>query len=149
MNFLLRPCEDDTLAYAQKCMERGQAEGAITANRRPLTGHETALVARRATQDGFLRLGVCVFYEPDPGVLWLDMLFVEPEFRRQSVGWHLLLETRLFAVSQHFRELSFGTLLTNVPMRALMRREPGFFVSYEMDGQSLVFSERLARRATR
>ncbi len=149
MNFLLKPCEDNTLAYAQKCMERGQVEGAIPANRRPLTGHETALIARRATQDGFLRLGVSVFYEPEPGLLWLDMLFVEPEFRRQNVGWQLLLETRAHAVSQQFREMSFGTLLTNMPMRALVRREPGFFMSAEVHGPALVFSERLARRATR
>ncbi|WP_107341053.1 GNAT family N-acetyltransferase [Agrobacterium pusense] len=149
MNFLLKPCEDDTLVYAQNCMERGQAEGAIPANRRPLTGHETALIARRATQDGFPRLGVSVFYEPEPGVLWLDMLFVEPEFRRQNVGWHLLLETRSFAVSQQFREMSFGTLMTNAPMRALVRREPGFFMMSEVHGQAIVFFERLARRATR
>ncbi|MDR6702960.1 GNAT family N-acetyltransferase [Agrobacterium tumefaciens] len=149
MNFLLKPCEENVLAYAQRCMERGQAEGAIPANRRPLSGHEMALIARRSTQDGYLNLGISVFYEPEPGTLWLDILFVEPEFRRQNVGWQLLEETRLFAVSQQFREIALGTLATNAPMRAFMARAPGLFHAERDNDGHVYFSERLARRAAR
>lgn len=149
MAFALLPCTGSTLAYARRCMEKGQHEGAIPANRSVLTGDETAIVARFATQDGYLNQGISVFYEAEPNVVWLDILFVEPEFRRRNVGWHLLEETRAFAVRQRFKEITLGTLSSNMPMRALMAKAPGLFYAAQVGATAYVFSERLSRRASR
>ncbi len=148
MQFNTLACTGKTLAYAQRCMEKAQAEGAVPANRKALTGDETAILSRFATQDGFINLGISVFYEPEPGLIWLDLLFVEPEYRRRNIGWHLLEETRLFAVQQRFQEISLGTLASNAPMRALMNKAPGLFNALPSRDGNVCFFERLARRAS-
>ncbi|NTF32327.1 GNAT family N-acetyltransferase [Rhizobium skierniewicense] len=131
-------------------MENAKAEGIIPANRKSLTGDETAILARFATQDGFINQGISVFYEADAGLVWLDLLYVEPEYRRQNIGWHLIEETRAFAVQQRFREIALGTMASNAPMRALMAKAPGLFREELRDHDGPVhFSERLARSAAR
>lgn len=149
MPFSLLPCSGNILTYAQRCMEKAQAEGAVPANRKALTGDETAIVARFATQDGFIKQGISVFYEAEPGLIWIDLLYVEPEYRRRNIGWHLIEETRSFAVQQRFQEISLGTLASNAPMRALMAKAPGLFGTRVSRVGDICFSERLLRRAVR
>lgn len=147
MQFNTLACTGKTLAYAKRCMEKSQAEAAIPANRKDLTGDETAIVARFATQDGFINLGVSVFYEPEPGLVWLDLLFVEPGYRRRNIGWHLLEATRLFAVEQRFQEIAFGTLASNAAMRGLMSKAPGLYETKQGSNGEFYFAERLLRGA--
>ncbi|WP_421358159.1 GNAT family N-acetyltransferase [Agrobacterium rosae] len=149
MQFDTLACTGKTLAYAQRCMEKAQAEGMVPADRSPLNGGETAIIARFATQDGFLNQGISVFYEADTGLIWLDLLFVEPEYRRRNIGWHLLEATRSFAVQQRFQEIALGTMASNAPMRGLMMKAPGLFQGDMDRWGSVCFSERLARRASR
>lgn len=150
MQFATLPCTGTTLTYAQLCMLRAQHEGAVPADRKPLSGNETAIVARFATQDGFINRGIVVFREPQSGLLWIDLLYVEPEFRRQNIGWLLLSEARNFASHQRFREVSLGTMVSNTPMRSLMARAPGLFhAENDPARNAIIFSERLTRRAAR
>lgn len=150
MQFATLPCTGTILSYAQRCMLRAQHEGAVPANRKPLSGNETAIVARFATQDGFINRGIVVFREPTPNLLWIDLLYVEHEFRRQNIGWLLLSEARNFASHQRFREVSLGTLAKNAPMRSLMARAPGLFhAENDPARNAIIFTERLARRAAR
>lgn len=149
MQFNTLACTGKTLAYAQRCMEKAQAEGAVPANRRALTGNETAILSRYSAQDGFINLGVAVFCEPEPGLISLDLLFVEPEYRRRNIGWHLLEETRLFAVQQRFQEISLDALASNAPMHALMAKAPGLFNALPCRDGNVYFYERLVRRASR
>lgn len=150
MNIVLFPCHGKSLLYARRCFQTAQAEGAIPANRSSLSGDETVLIARRATQDRYLNLGISVFYEPEPELLWLDLLYVEPEFRRQNIGFSLVEATRNFAVEQRYGRLSLGTMPGNHPMLSLMRRAPGFFSEVPTKNRDAVFfSEGLGRRAVR
>ena len=147
MEFVFLPLTGNVLTYALRCMEKAKSEGCVRAQRATFTGSEMAIVARYPTQDGFIRRGISVFYEAEPGLVWLDLLYVEPEFRRQNIGWQLIEKTRSFAVQQRFREIALGTLTSNAPMRSLMAKAPGFFHAEDYRPDAICFSERLSRRA--
>lgn len=149
MDFVFLPLAGNVLTYAQSCLEKARADGSVPKSLPFFSGEETAFIARFPTQDGFTRRGIAVFYEEERGNLWLDLLYVEPEFRRQNVGWQLIEKTRAFAVQQRFRSLSIGVLASNAPMRALMVKAPGLFQSAPDSDGSIYFSEHLSRRAVR
>lgn len=149
MDIAFLPLSGSVLTYAQSCLEKARADGSVPKSVPFFNGEETAFVARFPTHDGFIRRGIAVFYEEERGNLWLDLLYVEPEFRRQNVGWQLIEKTRSFAVQQRFSSLSIGVLASNAPMRALMGKAPGLFQPTTDSDGKIYFSEHLSRRAVR
>ncbi|CDZ43074.1 Hypothetical protein NGAL_HAMBI1146_58470 [Neorhizobium galegae bv. officinalis] len=122
MEYSRVPCEGRPKEIAVGMMLAGQAQGFIPADRSPLTGHEELILARQPTHDGYLNVGVAVFYPPqNSDCLWLDILYVAPEFRRRGVGRELVSQVRQIAAEGGYAEFSIGTMLNNAPMLALLK----------------------------
>jgi len=67
--------------------------------------------------------GFATFYETTDGRLWLDLLWVEPAWRRRGVGRQLLEAVRQAARARNLAGVAQGHAEHNAPMLALMRRE--------------------------
>lgn len=128
--------DEHLLDQARRMMAKGQAEGAIPAERRELCGDESAIFA--FCDSGIT--GVAVVYAPDEKCLWLDILYVQPEHRRQGIATALIEEAYAVARISGLASLEFGTLVSNGPMQALATRA-GF-------GQPVVYMERPVHRET-
>lgn len=62
-------------------------------------------------------------YCPSTGKqLWLDVLWVEPDYRRRGIAMQLLHEVELTARRRHFRGVALGHETGNAAMIALMER---------------------------
>lgn len=92
------------------------AAGDITDHRQPPTGEEAVVWCGPADAP----LGFATFFPVSEARLWLDVLYVAPDWRRQGIGRALIS-----AVAKVGRErlgchrIEFGTLLRNVAMQAL------------------------------
>ena len=114
------PCDDRWKSIADAMMRAGQVEGMIPADREPLNGGEEMFLARQATHDGFLNAGIAVFYPPENYQgLWLDILYVSPEFHRRGIARTLVALVRQEAVDGGHEQFGFGTILHNKPMLSL------------------------------
>ncbi len=139
MNYDRFPCSGQYREAAMRMMLAGQAEGFIPSNRSPLVGSEELILARQATHDGYINAGVAVFYQPeDAHCLWLDVLYVAPEYRRQGIGRALVTLVRQNAIDAGLSEFSVGTMLDNAPMLSLLK-------SVGMTGGLVFFDERIGR----
>lgn len=66
--------------------------------------------------------GFATFYETTDGRLWLDVLWVEPAWRRRGAGRLLLEAVRQAARSAGLAGVACGHAEHNAPMVALMQR---------------------------
>ncbi|WP_449255162.1 GNAT family N-acetyltransferase [Bosea sp. (in: a-proteobacteria)] len=83
----------------------GQAEGVFTRHRLPPTGDEqAAVVGDPAAPDGF-----ALFYEARPRCLWLDLIWVSPTHRRQSIGGLMMTAIREHAKAMGYERIELGT----------------------------------------
>lgn len=122
MDFETFPYADEMAALADRCMAAGQAEGVIPADRSALHDRHRVVVARWAAHDGYIIGAVAVIQQPeDADYLWLDILYVMPEFRRRGIGRQLIGEVRRIAMAEGFGLLGLGTTSANVAMLSLVR----------------------------
>ncbi len=84
----------------------GQAEGVFTRHRHAPTGDEQAAVfGDPAAPDGF-----ALFYEAGPRRLWLDLIWVRPTHRRQSIGGLMMAAIREHAKAMGYERIELGTI---------------------------------------
>ncbi|MEH6691311.1 MAG: GNAT family N-acetyltransferase [Pseudorhizobium pelagicum] len=116
------PCAGSWKDTADALMAAGQAEGMIPTDRESLTGEEEVIIARQLTHDGYINAGIAVFYLPENyDGLWLDILYVKPEYRRRGIGRVLVSLVRQVAIDAGHDQFGLGTMLHNAPMLALAR----------------------------
>jgi GNAT superfamily N-acetyltransferase len=117
----------------------------------PLLGAVAAI--RRATHDDYIYAGIAGFCSPEPGVIWLDLLYVAPEFRRRGMGKQLIEAVRHRAKSNGFLRYGLGTLPSNYPMLSLVARCGGLKVDQDLSSRDgLYFFENfgpLSKQAAR
>lgn len=123
--------DGDRLHRAQAMMSLGQKEGAIPADRPPLDGDEDAIFALSGNET----VGVAVFFKPkDENELWLDILYVFSDFRRQGIGAALVECVWRRAGALGLARVRFGTLASNKAMQGLAERKAfGGSVYYERE----------------
>lgn len=101
------------LAAVHEGFAQAVAEGAITRFREPPTGEESIVwIGLSGPLEGF-----ATYFDVGHGRLWLDILWVHPERRRQGIGSRLL--DAVVARAGGFEQLMLGTTVRNGPMRAM------------------------------
>lgn len=101
-------------------LARVQAAGEVTRDRKPFTGGEEYVCCRWADD---AMVAWAVFYQPeDYGKIWLDVIFVEPKFRRLGLGMSLLMKVMIAARERGLAGVSLGTGCDNSAMQALARQ---------------------------
>lgn len=101
------------LAAVRERFAQAVAEGAITRFREPPTGEESIVWI----SDGAALHGFATYFDVGHGRLWLDVLWVWPERRRQGIGGRLL--DAVVARAGGFEQVMFGTLAGNGAMQGL------------------------------
>ncbi len=101
-------------------LARVQAAGEVTRDRKPFGGGEE-YVCCRGYNDAMVAWAV--FYQPESyDKMWLDAIYVEPQFTRLGLGItllvHVMRETRVRGLAG----VSLGTGCDNAAMQALARK---------------------------
>lgn len=125
---------DEQRAFVNACFIAGQAENAFPAHRSPPADGETVILA--AVDDEYA--GFASFYIPEHiPLVWLDLLYVEPAYRRRSVGTILAAGVMAFAQREGL-PFECGTLVGNEAMRALA-------ASLGLEGSSILYRKEPVR----
>jgi GNAT superfamily N-acetyltransferase len=106
------PIAGPLLEQVRQALEAGQAEGAFASDRQLPTKDEIFWAGER---DAVTALLTCVH---DPAGLWLDLLYVRPEHRRQGMATALINAAAASAKARGFTGLSLGSLFGNRTMNA-------------------------------
>ncbi|MBD9390152.1 GNAT family N-acetyltransferase [Agrobacterium sp. AGB01] len=115
-------------SYADLAMGAAKLEGAIPVDRKALDGTEHWAMIRYATDDGYINAGIAIFYSPEPGLIWIDFLYVAPDFRRRGIATRLIEGIRQQAKADGYLRYGLGTLPGNYPMLSLIGRCGGLKV---------------------
>jgi len=100
----------DSMEFARRAIRAGIEEGAFLPEFSEPTGTEQAAVAYDAA--GKI-IGIATYYRPDDtNFLWLNMLWVVPECRRQTIGSHLVSAV-IAAAARAELPINLGVLVTN------------------------------------
>lgn len=112
------------LKSVRRGFKAAQAEGAITNLRATPTGDEACVYIGAPANPG----GFATFYDVDHGRVWLDVLYVHPDFRRLGIATGLLALLETSCAAAGWRHILFGTSADNAPMRALIEKKRGLAV---------------------
>lgn len=116
----LQELRDDAKARTFVHDRLGQAQAAGLIPQRKPPADDSGVAIAVAPSDHWA--GFATFYETTDGRLWLDVLWVEPDWRRRGVGRQLLEAVRHAARSCDLAGVALGHAEHNAPMLALMRR---------------------------
>ncbi|HEV7278429.1 MAG TPA: GNAT family N-acetyltransferase [Devosiaceae bacterium] len=107
--------DPEIAAWVADSLREGQRRGFFSL-RCELSGAESCAVIG---VDGTETAGFATFWHPRVGhdFVWIDLLWVEPPFRRRGIGT-ALIKAVLQAHAAPFR-IGFGSLVGNAPMHAL------------------------------
>lgn len=110
--------DDEAFAYARSRFAAGQAEGAFPLDRPGPSGGEQCLL--RVAADGQI-VGFATFYDPhdDGAMCWVDLIWIEPNWRHRGQCRALLREAGEIASKQGIKSIHFGTLLSNQTMQVI------------------------------
>lgn len=106
-------------------MEKMFDEDVLPPDRERLTGTENAIFALDEENGRAGEIaGMLVFFRPeqDPDLLWLDLVYVAPDYRRQGIASVMIHHVAEFASAVGTERLELGTALNNAPMIALAQR---------------------------
>lgn len=96
-----------------------QAEGVLPP-REPIGGGEDCIFAMAISGQAWRPVGMAVHYQPEGWTsLWLDLLYVEPDFRRLGVGRKLVTAVMQRADMLGLPKVELGAMLDNQPMQSL------------------------------
>lgn len=119
---------DEQRAFVEAGFSAGKADGAFPAHRSAPDDGDTYIFA---TVDAEYA-GFASFFVPEHvAVVWLDLLYVDPAFRRHSVGTILAAGVMAFAQREGL-PFECGTLTSNRAMQALA-------ASLGLDGTSILY----------
>ena len=125
---------DEQRAFVDSSFAAGKAEGAFPAHRNPPGDGDTFIFA---SIDGEY-VGFASFFIPEHiGVVWLDLLYVEPVYRRRSVGTVLAAGVMAFAQREGL-PFECGTLVSNEAMQSLAK-------SLGLEGSSILYRKEPVR----
>lgn len=107
-------------AYVNRCFTTGMSLGFYPEGRARPTGGEHVIVVR----DGEELIGFATFYPIDHAgsVMWLDLVWVEPKWRRAGVGRALCVAVRERTLESKLGAVSFGTGIDNEAMAGVGRK---------------------------
>lgn len=106
--------------FVHACLRRAQ-EAQDIPRRAPPDGDSQAVFALTGPEN---RIGgFATFYEVNERRLWLDILWVEPEYRRLGVGSWLLRRVAETAKAQRLKAVALGHVENNTAMVALMKHD--------------------------
>lgn len=116
--------DDAALMVANLFLTWGSEEGVMPDDRTPITEEEDAIFA--CVDDGSVENGIvggAVFFNPEshPEMLFLDVLWVSPDYRRKGIGRALIQRVCAIAAERGLAKVEFGTLVTNSAMQGLGR----------------------------
>jgi GNAT superfamily N-acetyltransferase len=104
---------------AERFFAAMEAEGALP-TREPISGGEDCIFAMAVTGQAWRPVGMATHYQPEGwDALWLDLLYVEPAYRRRGVARRLIAEVVSRADLLGLPRVEFGTMIDNGPMQAL------------------------------
>lgn len=108
-------------AYAKDAFARGRTEGSLLERPEPAGGEFCAYVVIDGAHAGFVTA-----YQPhDDKLFWLDLLWVEPQWRGTGIGSLLLGAVISQAKAKGMVRVQLGTGWDNRPMQRLARRRKG------------------------
>lgn len=106
------------LSCAQMLLDWGQGEGWIPRDRADLTGGESAFFVETVTALGDTLIGGIVYYQPEGhDLLWVDVLFVAEQYRRQGLAMQLVERVLAEAAELGVAKVEFGTGRDNRAMQ--------------------------------
>lgn len=112
----------------------GLAEGAFPPTREP--PYDTSSIVLAVMGDEYV--GFASFYIPDHyPIVWLDVLYVDPAFRRRSIATFLASGVMAFAQRENL-PFECGTLMTNAAMQ-------GLAASLGLEGSSILYRKEPVR----
>lgn len=122
--------------FVDQAFAAGLEEGAFPSHRAAPEGDEDIVLAVMDVADlvgtRVEYVGFASYYVPGHmPLVWLDLLYVEPAFRRQSVATRLVASV-MAAAQRDGLPFECGTLMSNAAMQALA-------VSLGLEGRSLVY----------
>lgn len=114
-------------AYVLIAFAEQRDHGNFPADRRVPNGDEQAWVVF----DGEMPVGFATHYQPstDP-MMWLDLLFVDPDWRKQGVGAELMALVESMARQNGCVRVEWGTGYGNDRMKALTAKVGGEMVGH-------------------
>jgi GNAT superfamily N-acetyltransferase len=126
-------------SFAALALGAAKLEGAVPSDRAEFSGNEHWAMIRYTTDDGYINAGIAVFYSPEPGLIWIDFLYVAPDFRRRGIATRLIEGVRQQAKSEGYQRYGLGTLPANYPMLSLVNRCGGFKVDADRSSRDGVY----------
>jgi GNAT superfamily N-acetyltransferase len=107
-------------AFVLTAFADGIDSGAFPAGRLPPTGTESCAFH---APDGVEPIAFATFYQPDErSFVWLDLLWVEPEFRERGWGGAIIQALADRSRRVGHSHLEFGTLASNGAMQQLAEK---------------------------
>jgi GNAT superfamily N-acetyltransferase len=106
------------LAFVREKFDELVGAGVIARNRAPIDPGERVIYVPLEGIDGE-PVAFIVFYEAEADLLWADLVYTLPHYRRRRMGFVLLRRLREIAVEEGFARIAFGTSPVNVPMQRL------------------------------
>lgn len=100
---------------ARQMLLAAKVSGAIPEDRADIVGTEFAVFA----MDGPSYVGMATFYEPEPCLYWLDVLYVLPAYRRRGIGRQMVEAVVAEAREAGAATVQCGTMASNSAMHAL------------------------------
>jgi GNAT superfamily N-acetyltransferase len=73
--------------------------------------------------DGDKTVGFATFYEVEGDRLWVHLLWVDEDYRRQGIATDLLQQLEMVAAERGVRSVMLGCMPGNAAMAALLRHE--------------------------
>lgn len=120
--------------FVDESFAAGIDEGVFPASRSPAADTSDIILAVM----GDVYVGFASFYIPDQvDLVWLDLLYVDPQFRRRSVATFLASGVMAFAQREGL-PFECGTLVTNQAMQALA-------ASLGLEGTSILYRKEPVR----
>jgi GNAT superfamily N-acetyltransferase len=111
--------QDSWRIEAERMFGQMQAEGVLP-EREPLSGGEDAVFAMAVDGRTWRPIGMAVHYQPEGwDALWLDLLYVEPGFRKRGIARRLIDEVAARADILDLPRIELGTTWENRPMQNL------------------------------
>ena len=127
IGFVFGELSDETWKrHADRMMDAMFDEGVLPARNR-LTGGESCIFAAEKKAEGGWNLsepiGMAVVYQPEgQDMFWLDLLYVEPNWRGMGIGFGLVGQAIWLAGQRGFPAIEVGTMLFNKPMIKLAQK---------------------------
>lgn len=111
------------LIIARRMTKAMRAEGVIPPERPEPTGVERAVFACVGAVAPAYAIGMAVYYQPEGmECLFLDLLYVQPRFRRAGVALELIDRCVKAAVRDKRPCVELGVMMHNAPMLALTEK---------------------------